>query len=106
MKAQLYKVSHQGDEIPKEGSFVHLNDDDDIVRGFVSKTTDDYCEICTFEPIETSDISNLIEVTSETLPKEVVLSKLQKITEQDEEVRQMWEILIREAKNINVNKTG
>lgn len=52
MKAQHYSIKCQSPDEVKPGQFVHTNNEDEVIRGFIYRVDGDVIEIVLFEPGE------------------------------------------------------
>lgn len=54
MKAQHYSIKCQEPDKVAEGQFVHTNNEDEVIRGFIYRVDGDVIEIVLFEPADIS----------------------------------------------------
>jgi len=92
MKAQKYKILGIGsatDDKVSAGQFVHRDNDDSEIRGFVSEVNPYSLDIILFEPDEIPDATNII-IIHETMEPDEVAADLTLLLAANKEILSMW----------------
>lgn len=94
---QLYTVfmSLLDAECARPGQFVHKDDDDPTISGFISDVNGQVLTVCLFDRRE--DIPDCATILADTLDREQVYNYLAQALEQNPDMKQHWMDLINEA---------